>query len=181
MAPALAAYFMFGLGYIVYITFLVAWMRDGGADAALVAATWALMGAAVTVAAPFWSPLIQRAEGGLAISATLAASGLGAALPLFSPGPATILASAALFGASFFMVPSSVTAFGRKNLAEAHWGASLALMTVLYSVGQILSPTIGGLIADATGDAAISLALGAATLFLGAGVAAAQKPLPRKS
>ena len=120
MAPALAAYFMFGLGYIVYITFLVAWMRDGGADAALVAATWALMGAAVTVAAPFWSPLIQRAEGGLAISATLAASGIGAALPLFAPGPATILASAALFGASFFMVPSSVTAFGRKNLAEAH-------------------------------------------------------------
>ncbi len=182
MAPALAAYFLFGLGYTAYITFIVAWMRDGGADAALVARTWTLMGAAVTLAAPLWSPLLARADGGLAIALTLAATGLGAALPLFWTGDAGIYASALVFGASFFMVPTSVTAFGRRNLPEAQWGASLSLMTVVFSVGQIFGPVAAGAISDFRGDTAAGLAAGAATLLLGVAVATAQRPLavPRR-
>lgn len=177
MSPTLIAYFLFGLGYTGYVTFLVAWLRDGGADAALVARTWTLMGAAVTIAAPLWSPLLARAEGGMAVALTLAATGVGAALPLFWAGEAGVYASALIFGASFFMVPTSVTAFGRRNLPQAQWGASLSLMTVVFSVGQILGPVTAGAISDAKGDAAAGLAAGAATLLLGVAIAASQRPL----
>jgi hypothetical protein len=43
MAAALLGYFCFSVGYIVYLTFLVAWMRVQGADARLVAATWGVL------------------------------------------------------------------------------------------------------------------------------------------
>lgn len=178
MAPALIAYFGFGLGYTAYITFLVAWMRDGGATAPLVAGTWALMGAAVTIAAPLWSPLLARAEGGLAIAVTLAATGVGAGVALVFPSAAGVLASAFIFGASFFMVPTAVTAFGRRNLPEAQWGASLSLMTVVFSVGQIIGPVAAGAVSDATGGTSAGLAAGAVILFIGALVGAFQRPLP---
>ena len=177
MSPALVAYFGFGLGYTAYITFLVVWMRDGGAEAPLVAGTWALMGAAVTVAAPFWSPLLARAEGGLAISVTLIATGFGAAFALIFPSAPGVLASAFIFGASFFMVPTAVTAFGRRNLPEAQWGASLSLMTVVFSVGQIIGPVAAGAVSDATGGATAGLAVGAGVLFAAAVIGAVQRPL----
>lgn len=37
MTSALGGYFLFGLGYLIYLTFLVAWMRNEGASASLVA------------------------------------------------------------------------------------------------------------------------------------------------
>ena len=40
MSPALGGYFLFGLGYLIYLTFLVAWMRGEGASAPLVAVVW---------------------------------------------------------------------------------------------------------------------------------------------
>ncbi|MEL7465748.1 MAG: YbfB/YjiJ family MFS transporter [Pseudomonadota bacterium] len=177
MSPALAAYFCFGLGYTGYITFLVAWMRDGGAGAPLVAGAWSLMGAAVFAAAPFWSPILARAEGGRAIAITLIATGTGAAIPLFLPTTPGILASALIFGASFFMVPTSVTAFGKRNLPEARWGASLALMTVVFSVGQIFGPVLAGAVSDLNGDAIAGLMVGAGILLIGAAFGAAQRPL----
>ncbi len=180
-APAMAAYFMFGLGYLIYMTFLVAWMGDAGASTALVAATWATMGAAVTLSSPLWRPVLGRAQGGGAIALTLAVTGAGAALPVAAPGVAGFLASAALFGASFFMVPASVTAFSRTNLAKRHWGPAIALFTVVFAVGQIVGPVAAGALSDRTGGTGAGLAAGAGILLLGALVALAQRPLARPS
>lgn len=49
MTAALIGYFLFAVGYIVYITFLVAWMRAKNSDAPLIALTWAVLGLAVMV------------------------------------------------------------------------------------------------------------------------------------
>ena len=42
------------------------------------------------------------------------------------------------------MVPASVTAFSRRNLAERHWGPAIALFTTIFAVGQIIGPVGGG-------------------------------------
>ena len=113
MLPALIAYFAFGAGYIVYITFLVAWMGSWDASPLMIAATWCVMGCAVIVSSFVWRSVLERAETGGAIALTVLATGLGVALPLIAPHPAVVLASAALFGVSFFQVPSAITAFSR--------------------------------------------------------------------
>ena len=50
--PAITAYFLFSLGYVIYITFQVSWPTENSADAVLTSVVWSLMGIAV-VASPF--------------------------------------------------------------------------------------------------------------------------------
>ena len=177
MRPALMTYFLFGLGYVVFITFLIAWMRNWGAGAGLIAITWAVMGVAV-MASPFaWRGVLARAQGGGAMAMTSLATGLGIALPLAVPGIWSVLASAALFGISFFMVPTSATAFCRKNLSPSEWGPSVSLFTTVFAVGQIIGPVGAGYISDRSGDPTLGLLIAAGILFLGAASALLQRPL----
>ena len=177
MAPALTTYFLFGLGYLIYVTFLIEWMRIGGAGVWLVVQVWAVMGIAV-MASPFaWSWVLARARGGLALSLTSLATGAGILLPLTIEGPEALLASAALFGLSFFMVPTAATTFGRKNLSESQWGPALSLFTTIFAIGQILGPVGGGVISDLSGGPEPGLVVAGLILLSGAAVALAQRPL----
>ena len=177
MAPALAAYFMFGLGYLIYITFLIAWLRAQGAGVPLISATWAVMGLAVMLSPFVWRRVLASARGGRAIALTSLAVGAGILLPLSGLGTPAVIASAILMGGSFFMVPTAVTTFGRKNLPEAAWGASIALFTVVFSVGQIIGPVGAGWLADLTGATDAGLLAAGLILLIGAAIGAIQRPL----
>ena len=174
MLPALIGYFLFSIGYIVYITFLISWMRSQGAGTA---ATWAVLGLAIMLSPVPWRRLLARVQGGQALALACLATGVGTLLPLVVPGPTGLLLSAATFGGSFFIAPTAITAFGRKNLPEASWGRSVALFTCVFAVGQTLGPVVAGGLADATESLAPGLVAAAVTLFLGATVAARQVAL----
>lgn len=181
MAAALAGYFLFGVGYIVYVTFLVAWLRAEGASTEFVALTWAVLGIGV-MASPFpWRTVLASSRGGAALALSCAATGLGTLLPLAFGWPASVLASAAVFGLSFFIAPTSVTSFGRKNLAEAQWGASFALFTTVFAIGQMIGPVAAGAVGDHTDSISLGLFGAGVTLLLAAVVATAQKPLAEPS
>jgi hypothetical protein len=177
MVPALVTYFLFGVGYIVYITFLIAWMQARGSGPGLIVATWGVMGGAVMLAPFVWRPVLASARGGLAMALTSFATGAGILLPLLVPAPGGVVASAALFGLSFFMVPTSVTAFGRRNLPAPLWGASIALFTVVFAVGQIIGPVAAGALNDWAGGAGPSLVAAGLILLAGGLVATLQRPL----
>jgi MFS family permease len=51
---ALGSYFLIGVGYIAYMTFVVAWMASHGASAVDVALTWGTLGVATMVAPIAW-------------------------------------------------------------------------------------------------------------------------------
>lgn len=178
MLPSLAGYFLFAVGYIVYLTFLVAWMRANGAGAGLVALTWALLGAAVMVSPFLWRPVLSLAQGGGALALSCLTTGVATVLPIVpGVGVAGLLASALVFGLSFFIAPAAVTTFGSKNLPERNWGRSVALFTTLFAVGQTIGPVLAGLIADATASLSLGLAAAAAALVLAAVLSSRQRPL----
>lgn len=179
MLPAMATYFMFGLGYIIYITFLIAWMQAEGASVALISATWSVMGVAVMVSPFLWSPVLASAQGGRALSLTSLAVGIGILLPLLLDGPVSIIASAALVGGSFFMVPTAATTFCRKNLPQVSWGAAISLFTVIFSVGQILGPVGAGWLTDQTGSTEPGLVASGLILLTGAFLAIFQRRIRR--
>jgi len=172
------AYFLFAVGYIVYVTFLVALMREGGASATLVAATWTLLGLGV-IAAPFaWRGVLARSAGGGALGLACLATGSATLLPLgFAGSPVALVLSAMLFGLSFFMAPTAVTSFARKNLEQALWGRAVGMFTIVFAFGQMLGPIIAGGIADATGSLASGMAAAGAILLAGAATALLQRPL----
>jgi MFS family permease len=177
MLPSLLGYFLFGVGYIVYMTFLVAWMRDQGADAQMVARTWGVLGAAVMLSPLAWRGILARSTGGGALVLVCVATAAGTMLPQFLPGAEGLLLSAAIFGLSFFMGPASVTSFTRKNLPEAQWGRSVALYTTVFALGQTVGPVAAGLVADAAKSLSFGLLAAGGTLLLGAVISVLQKPL----
>ena len=85
--------------------------------------------------------------------------------------------SGALFGAVFLSVVASTTAFVRHNLPVSGWVQGIGLFTVVFAWGQIVGPTLVGLIADGHGGLPLGLLSSAAILWLGALCAWRQKSL----
>lgn len=177
MLPEFAGYAAFGLGYIVYLTFLGAWMTEQGSGGAFIAAVWVLLGLCLCLSPFVWRPVFARFAGGLPLALILACIAAGSALPGLVPGGAGPVISALVFGLSVFMAPGAVTSFIRHNLPMASWGAAISLFTVVFAVAQTIGPYAAGLLGDATGDIGTSLAAAAGVLLAGAGVALLQRPL----
>ncbi|MGB7300985.1 MAG: YbfB/YjiJ family MFS transporter [Burkholderiaceae bacterium] len=175
--PALASYFMFGVGYFVYMTFLVAWMRSQGEGVHLVMATWSVLSIMVMLSPFIWRPVLAASKAGAAITLTLLFTALGTWLPLILDGAPGMLLSAALFGMAFFMVPTAVTNFSKKNYPQSQWGGAVSLFTTVFAVGQMIGPAAAGFVADQTHSLAPGLAAAGLVLVLGAGFALMQKRL----
>ena len=175
MLPLLAAYGVFGAGYIAYMTFMVAWIRDNGGGAGAQAAFWSTLGLGAIVWPWLWSGLIARLPGGRGFAALTAVVTLAALLPILAPGKVALLVSAAVFGASFFAVVAATTAFVRRTLPREAWGSGVAVMTVAFSLGQTLGPVGTGLVSDAFGGLDAGLWMSAALLAAAAALALAQR------
>lgn len=180
-APELIAYFFFGLGYIAYMTFMIAWVKHHTVDPTRVASTtsvmWVILGAMTLVAPVLWQRLFNGRRNGKPMGAALLVLALGAALPLTMPNQGGIWLSALLVGGSVFMVPSAVTGFIKSNLPVPAWGNAMAVATSLFAIGQTIGPVACGWISDQTGSLSIGLAASAAVLLLAALLALYQKPL----
>ena len=176
------AYFMFGLGYIAYMTFIVAWVRLHAHPifslAAITSAMWSILGAMCMLAPFVWKRLFNGRANGRPMATVMTTLGLGAALPLFVPSLAGIWLSAALVGVSVLMVPSAVTGFVKANLPAPAWGNALAVATCLFAVGQTVGPVAAGWVSDISGSLSTGLALSATILFAGALLALTQQPVP---
>ena len=57
-APGLAGYAMFGVGYIGYMTFVIAWVRENGGGTGLVMLVWTVLGLATLVAPAVWATFL---------------------------------------------------------------------------------------------------------------------------
>jgi predicted MFS family arabinose efflux permease len=175
--PLLASYFLFALGYIAYMTFIVAWMRDHGGSAAQVALVWGTLGLATIVSPWPWRHALTHWSGGRAMAASLAVVALGAALPLVQTSLVMMMLSALFFGGAFFIPPAIGTAVFRKGLPPAVWGKAVAGFTLIFAAGQIVGPVLTGALSDATGSLFAGLALSVAILAVAALVALAQKDI----
>jgi predicted MFS family arabinose efflux permease len=175
----LAGYFLFGAGYIAYMTFMIAYVRDAGGGAAAQSAFWCLLGVSAFATPWLWRRVLARDSGGLSTAIILGVNAFGAALPLFGHSALLLTVSAVVFGVSFFAIVGSTTAFVRFNYAPAAWPKGIAAMTIAFGIGQTLGPTAVGAITDAFGSLSYALNASALMLALGAVAAAFQGKLAR--
>ena len=166
----LAGYFLFGSGYIAYMTFMIAYVRDAGGGAVAQSAFWCLLGMSALVTPWVWRRVLAWNSGGLSTTIILGVNALGAALPLFGHSPLMLTISALVFGVSFFAIVGSTTAFVRFNSPPEAWPKGIAAMTIAFGIGQTLGPTVVGAITDAFGS--LSYALNASALLLAIGAIA---------
>jgi predicted MFS family arabinose efflux permease len=177
----LVGYFLFGAGYIAYMTFMIAYVRDGGGGAAAQAAFWSLLGLSAFVTPWLWRGVLAFDRGGLATAIILGVNAIGASLPILGHSPLWLSVSAVVFGVAFFAVAGSTTAFVRFNYPPAAWPGAIAAMTIAFGIGQTLGPIVVGAITDAMGSLSYALNVSAALLALGALLAGLQNKPARET
>jgi MFS family permease len=174
---ALAGYMLFGMGYIGYMTFVIALLREQGASAGFVTLFYALLGVACVASSRLWAGLLDRYRGGQPQALLNGLLGVATLLPVLSASAPVALVSGVLFGGVFLSVVASTTALVRHNLPSARWAQGISMFTIVFALGQIVGPTVTGWISDGPGGLARGLVASAIALWLGAVLASRQHAL----
>ena len=162
----LGAYGLFGFGYVITATFIVDMVRGTSSLAHLEPYIWVLFGLCAAPSVVLWTALGRR-WGVLRIYAVAClVEAMGVAASALWLHPVSILVSAVFVGGTFV----SLTALGL--VATRSSGGDprgrIALMTVSFSVGQILGPAFAGYVYEATGSLAMPLLAAVAALVFAA-------------
>ena len=84
MLPSLAGYFFFGWGHVVYLTFIVQWVRDAGGTPLLISTKWSILGVGVILSAFLWRGLLAKHKNGVPLAVATMATAFAAVLPLIT-------------------------------------------------------------------------------------------------
>jgi predicted MFS family arabinose efflux permease len=179
-APALSGYGLFGVGYIGYMTFVIALLREQGIGPARITMFYALLGLAVVASSRVWARLLDHFRGGQALAILNALLGFATVVPALTASWPLVLLSGVVFGGVFLSVVASTTALVRHNVAPMQWAAGISAFTIVFAAGQIVGPTIVGWIADGPGGLARGFVFSACALWAGAALAWRQRPLDLK-
>jgi predicted MFS family arabinose efflux permease len=174
---ALIGYTLFGAGYIGYMTFVIALLREQGARPGNITMFYAFLGLACMASSRLWAGLLDRYRGGGPQAFLNALLGVATLLPVLSHAWPVTIVSGLLFGAVFLSVVASTTALVRHNLPAGQWATGISAFTIAFALGQIVGPTVTGWISDGAGGLARGLVASAVTLWAGALLASRQKPL----
>jgi predicted MFS family arabinose efflux permease len=175
----LAAYGLFGFGYVVTATFLVAIIRSTAALHAIEPFTWLLVGACAMFSVAIWLKVAQQWGTLPAFAAACLIEAVGVAASAGIVTEAGMLVAAVLLGATFM----GITALGllaARERAGHDPQRLLALMTAVFGIGQIAGPYSAGLLHDRTGDFTLASYGAAVALLLAAGLAFAVRAVSTK-
>ncbi|MBS0519965.1 MAG: YbfB/YjiJ family MFS transporter [Proteobacteria bacterium] len=165
------AYGLFGFGYIITATFIVAMVRGTSTIAGLEPYIWVMFGLSAAPSVALWTRL--GARWGILATFSIAAlvEAVGVAAAALWVNAATVIVSSLFVGGTFM----GLTALGLIAAREGDGDprGRIALMTASFSAGQILGPAFAGYVYDLTGSLAVPSWCAAAALVLAALLCAA--------
>jgi MFS family permease len=173
----LTGYLMFGMGYIGYMTFVIAVLKEQGMGGSTITLFYSLLGLAVMASSRIWAPMLDRFKGGQSMAILNGLLGVATILPALTSAPLLVFASGLLFGGIFLSVVASTTALVRHNLPHHTWSSGISAFTTVFAFGQIIGPSVIGWIADGPGGLQRGLIFSALALFVGAILASRQRAL----
>ena len=146
-------YFLFGMTYVVYLTFVVTTLvREHGMAEARAGQFWIWMGVFTLICGPLMGALSDRLGRRAGIAMAFLLQGCAYALIAQGSGNAVIYLSVALFGLSAFGVPLIITAAVADYLTPGRAVGVIGAITVIFGLGQMLGPVLAGLMAEYSGS-----------------------------
>lgn len=161
------AYGLFGFGYVITATFLVAIVRTTPAIRTLEPVIWVIVGLAAAPSVMLWGQLGRRFSIPTAFAIAAIAEALGVLASVVWPSAVGIFLAAVLVGGTF-MGLTSLGLMRARELARNDAGQAMAAVTGAFGIGQIVGPLLAGLLSDALGGFAVPSILAAAALVLAA-------------
>lgn len=162
----LASYGLEGLGYIVTGTFIVAIAEQTPAFSGNATNVWVLVGLAAIPSCVLWAHFGSKYGYMLSLLILLMIQAIGIVLPAISDSSTSFYMSAILFGATFMGVTTLATAYAR-NKNPLGSARVIAIMTTVYALGQMIGPSIAGVLTAATESYSWALLCAAILVFIG--------------
>lgn len=162
----IVAYGLFGFGYIVTATFIVAMARRLDHAAIVEPLTWIVFGLIAALSVLIWQRLALRFGMFRVLRFAYGIEAAGVLLAGFGPGHIALIMGGALLGGTFM----GITALGliaARQIAESNQGRAIGLMTASFGFGQLLGPAIAGRLAQATQGFEAPSMVAAALLLIG--------------
>lgn len=145
------SYGLFGIGYVVTATFIVAIVREAGSSPLLESLTWFATGLTAAISLAAWK-YPERWVGSLGVyRAALVLEAVGVAATVVLPMPYSVLIGGLLLGATFMII----TAYGlqlARQMANESPRRVFAMMTAAFGIGQIVGPLGAGWLAAKSGS-----------------------------
>jgi MFS family permease len=169
--PATVAYAAFGFAYILVLGFLVARLEDdSGFTSGQAATMFSVLGASTVFGGMTLGPLSDRIGRRLTLTSAFTIFGLCTLLVLTGRQPWVAIASVGV-GLMFSGMPSMIIAHIVDHTTVDNYGPAFSAATLAFGATQMISPQIGGAIADAFGSFTWVFVLSAALSFVGAAFA----------
>ena len=164
------AYGLFGFGYVITATFLVAIVRASPAIRDLEPVIWVVVGLAAAPSITVWTFLGRRFGTQIAFAIAALTEAVGVAASVIWPNMAGICLAAVLLGGTFMGLTALGLLRGRE-LAHGDPRRAMAAMTSAFGVGQIAGPALAGVLSDTLGGFTVPSLLAAGGLVLAAWLA----------
>lgn len=166
--PLTIAYASFGFAYILVIAFLVARLEDdSGFNGDEAAAMFSLLGLATVLGGATLGPLSDRIGRRITLTVGFVVFAACTLLVLTGSQPWVALAVFGV-GAMFSGMPSLITAHVVDNTTPETYGPAFSAATLAFGVTQMISPQIGGAVADFAGSFTPVFILSAVVSCIGA-------------
>ncbi|NEU32058.1 YbfB/YjiJ family MFS transporter [bacterium LRH843] len=163
----IAAYGLEGLGYIVTGTFIVAIAAETPSFQGDATFVWMVVGLAAIPSCILWSSLAKKWGFVKPLLLAMTLQSIGIAMPALWLSQSGLIISAILFGATFMGITTLTTTFARQ-MNPSNSSRIIGYLTAVYAVGQMIGPTIAGMLASVTHDYHAALLGAAAAVLLGA-------------
>lgn len=167
LAALIWGYGLFGFGYVVTATFLVAIVRASPQLRPAEPLVWLVVGLAGVPSVAIWTKVSSRYGTSWTFSVACLIEAVGVAASVLWPSIPGVLLAAALLGGTFMGLTALGLARGRQ-FAPANPRPVLASLTAAFGLGQIIGPSLAGYLFAVTGGFAVPSLLAAGALVAAA-------------
>jgi predicted MFS family arabinose efflux permease len=172
----IVAYGLFGFGYVITATFIVAIVRSVPAIRALEPVIWIVFGLAAAPSVAIWTGVAARLGVPAAFALASVVEACGVLASIIWPSELGVCLAAILVGGTFM----GLTALGlirARALASGDPRRALALMTAAFGLGQIIGPGFAGALSDRLGGFAAPSVVAATALLIAAALVSESRAL----
>lgn len=163
------AYGLEGLGYIVTGTFIVSIAEKTSFFHNNATFVWMMVGLAAIPSCLIWSVLAKKWGYVKSLVLAMVLQSFGIMMPVFWMSKNSFVISALLFGATFMGITTLATTLGRQ-MNPSNSSQTIGNLTAIYAGGQLIGPTLAGVISSFTHNFNLALLGAASVILLGAGL-----------